>query len=67
MHIANIPLFNIQTIVQSDWVDSIAALEDWLNTYAANAWEYSTAPNGSYISIAFRDAKKQTLCLLVWS
>ena len=57
---------------QSDWVDSILALETWLAEYCGQEqedWIWTTDPNQEYwqACIAFRNPHSKTLALIMWS
>jgi hypothetical protein len=56
---------------QMDWVEGITELESWLNMYTGPRWvEWCWAESSLQryweISVAFKQPKYKTLCLLRW-
>lgn len=71
-HIAVVPWPWVALGDQSDWIDSIFALEQWLDRYCGPhyaEWAYGQQPALEYwqACIAFKQAKHKTLFLLQWS
>ena len=71
-HIAIVPWPWVAVRDQSDWIDSLFTLEEWLNKrigphYAE--WAYSQQPQLEYwqACVAFKQERSKTLFLLTWA
>jgi hypothetical protein len=69
-HIAIVPWPWVAVSDQSDWIDSLFTLEEWLNTCVGREeWAYSNNPQLEYwqACVAFKRERNKTLFLLRWS
>ncbi len=67
--IASVPLYNLHTEFQFDWIHAVSNLEFWLNHSVGSHyvyWAWANAKSSSEAAVAFRLEKHKTFFLLKW-